>query len=157
MCLCLLPFTGFTQEAQFHQLLEIQNLNVDDSNQIQRLFSESREQDFCATLAQIHSHEFPISQQLNLNETLAKSFCAETYDVRIVLYQGYTFHVANHFDGSRVVTCLDGSLRGLQGIARNGVVKAESSNVVWLTNSFVHYYPGGQIRSYAARQVAEIY
>lgn len=81
----------------------------------------------------------------------------ETYNVRIQTANGYNFHVADYSDGTRVVTCLDGEMRGLQGVAINGVVTSESYNVTWYSNYFTHRHTGGTVTSWVNRQVIQLY
>lgn len=98
------------------------------------------------------SPEF-LTRQMKAN----KSLFFETYAVSIWTIDGYSFHIADYYDGTRVVTCLDGELVGLQGIAVNGIKTAESRNVTWYNNYFVHRYPTGKINSYSNKQIIELY
>ena len=83
----------------------------------------------------------------------------EAYSVAVNVLYGYTFHVADYYDGTRVVTCLDGDMKGYQGIGVNGIKQAESTNVEWHKKYFVHYYVEDdmdfKIISYPTSQVAE--
>lgn len=78
--------------------------------------------------------------------------------VSITVISGYSFHVADYYGpygNSRIVTCLDGDMRGQQGIADNGVLQIESTNVKWYNDYFIHYYPAGQVTSYPNKQTCE--
>lgn len=86
-----------------------------------------------------------------------KAVIIETYFVTHVQLGGYEFHIADYKDGTKIVTCLDGSLRGTQGISYRGQLQIESRNVSWFGNYFVHYYPGGTVTSFADRQISELY
>jgi hypothetical protein len=81
----------------------------------------------------------------------------ETYRVSVINYGGFNFHVADYNDGARIVTCLDGGMRGYQAIAYNGSQVASSYDVQWYSNYFVHRYPDGKVYSYSNRQIAEVY
>lgn len=106
----------------------------------------------------LNENETPMS--IERGATLAaKSFRvkSETSAVSISVLNGYHFHVADHPDGTRVVTCLDGSMKGYQAMYFNGMVTAESSNVKWHAHHhFVHKYPAGQVLSYPKKQILEI-
>lgn len=86
-----------------------------------------------------------------------KSATFQTYNVQIVYYGGFNFHVADYIDGTRIVTCLDGTEKGLQSIAHNGTTQMQSRNVQWHNGYFIHFYPGGKVTSFPNNQVAEIY
>ena len=66
------------------------------------------------------------------------------------------FHIADYADGIRVVTCLDGNEKGLQGIGFNGVIQGESRDVKWKKGYFIHNYVGGRVISYPNKQIAEL-
>lgn len=80
----------------------------------------------------------------------------ESHNVQQVLYYDGSYHIADYVDGTRVVTCLDGDHKGLQGISFNGVIKAESRDVKWKKGYFIHTYPGGTITSYPNKQISEL-
>lgn len=86
-----------------------------------------------------------------------KALIVETYFVSHVHLGGYEFHVADYKDGTKIVTCLDGSMRGLQGISYRGLLRIESRNVRWCGDYFVHFYPGGTVTSFSDRQISELY
>jgi hypothetical protein len=86
-----------------------------------------------------------------------KSKFYETYNVSVINYGGYNFHVAIYPDSTRVITCLDGEMRGYQGVAINGAQIAESFDVQWYNDHFVHRYPNGKIYSYSNKQIAELH
>lgn len=81
----------------------------------------------------------------------------ETYNVGVISTGGYNFHVAVYNDGTSIITCLDGGMRGYQAVAVNGIQVDESYNVQWYGSFFVHLYPNGKVTSYSNRQVAEVY
>lgn len=56
-----------------------------------------------------------------------KSFT--THNVYINNINGYRYHVADHNDGCRIVTALDGPMAGYQGMAFNGIQIAESTGL----------------------------
>lgn len=91
------------------------------------------------------------------NMKSSKSQYFETYAIFIRYDQGYSFHVADYYDGTRVVTSLDGPLQGHQLVGVNGIITADSSNIKCYSNYCVHYYVGGKITTYPNRQVIEIY
>ncbi|HSX03617.1 MAG TPA: hypothetical protein VLG76_02685 [Rhabdochlamydiaceae bacterium] len=81
----------------------------------------------------------------------------ETYSVFQTVINGFTFHVADYIDGTRVVTCLDGPDRGLQIVGVPGLIQTYSNVVQWNIDHFIHYYEHGRIISYVNRQIAELY
>ena len=133
--LCLVAFNLNGQEEEFKQMLSIRQVTVTDMESIYSgVLSEKIET----------TKSDAISRFLSPSETDSqlekKSLISETFAVSVQYLSGYLFHVADYFDGTRVVTCLDGPLVGLQGISINGVQIAESYDVTWLSNYFVHYY-----------------
>lgn len=153
------------QEKIINLLLSMQNINVNELS------------DFCSEEIQIkenllqeglsykmltgNTNEFQevfendLMPQFNAKVNLNKF---ETRSVVINKMEGYTFHIADYFGqwgNSRIVTCLDGELRGLQGIADNGVIMAQSTDVTWHKNYFVHRYPKGKVTSYPNKQTCE--
>lgn len=86
------------------------------------------------------------------------NFSGQTFTtpyVRIEYLNGYKFHVADYAGGNRVVTCLDGEMKGCQAIGYNGVIFAKSDVVEWHKKYFVHHYIDGQIISYPTKQTAK--
>lgn len=81
----------------------------------------------------------------------------ETYAIAINKVDGYIFHVADYYDGTYIVTCLDGPLLGYQVISVNGMVTADSSTVVWYKNYFVHRYATGNVLTYKRKQIIELF
>ncbi len=79
------------------------------------------------------------------------------YAVSHTVINGHNFHVADYQDGTRVVTCLSGEMRGLQGVGVNGILTQENPNAEWHKNHFVHYYTHGRILSYPTKQIFELY
>lgn len=147
--LCLITFNLFAQEQEFNQILSIKNVHVLGMTDICSYLSvEEHESSICS---------FSLKSLAFSNSQLEKrAVYYETQNVSIQNKGGYNFHIADYYDGSRVVTCLDGELRGLQGIAINGVKVVESTNVEWYKNYFVHRYPNGSIHSYPNKQVAQL-
>lgn len=88
--------------------------------------------------------------------SVAKSFRAETSSVAVAKLNGVTIHIADYPDGTRVLTCLEGSLKGLQEGYFNGVLILSSRNVKWHSKYFVHTYPNGKVTSYPNKQILEI-
>lgn len=86
-----------------------------------------------------------------------RSIKAEAYLVSISTINGSSYHVADYFNGTRVVTCLNGYYMGLQAIGVNGIIIADSVAVEWHKNYFLHYYPEGQVISYPTKQFLKIY
>lgn len=88
----------------------------------------------------------------------AKSIKYYANVVNTVVNGGYTFHVADYYGAyghSRIVTCLDGGMKGEQGIADNGVLVITSNKVKWHKGYFVHTYPAGKVTSYPNAQTCE--
>lgn len=81
----------------------------------------------------------------------------ETSAVSICTINGVKYHIADYSDTTRVVTALDGDLRGYQGVSVGGVKTAESIKVNWFNDHFTHTYVSGKITSYDNRQVIEHY
>lgn len=96
---------------------------------------------------------------LRSKKSSQKTQKAETYAVSITVINGFTFHVADYYGdwgNSRVVTALDGELRGRQEIADNGIIMAASTNVIWHKDFFEHTYPAGKVYTYQNKQVLKI-
>jgi hypothetical protein len=92
-------------------------------------------------------------------QPMSSSKKMETYSIMIHNIEGYTFHIADYYGywgNSRVVTCLDGGLRGLQGISDNGILMVQSTDVKWHKNYFEHKYPAAKVYSYSNKQVFEL-
>lgn len=146
---CLVAFNAYPQEQQFSEMLSIKNVKATSLEEVftEPSFPAAAENSKAARLA---APEAAAAFQ-------SKSLYFETYVVYIQSYGGYTFHVADYLDGTRVVTCLDGPLMGLQGISVNGIKIGESNDVIYYPTFFVHFYPGGKIYSYLNKQIFEIY
>lgn len=157
VCVSLLSFTKIyafenAQERAIDKLITVRNL---DASQIPDICSKN-----------ICPSEYPDEEGLSYqvlgedNTSLhQKKIKVETYSVMINTIDGYTFHVADYygqFGHSRVITCLDGALRGLQGIADNGVLMVQSTDVKWHKNYFEHKYPAAKIYSYSYKQIFEL-
>lgn len=157
--LCLITFDGYAQSDEIEQLISIQNIHVSEMHNI--CFP-----DICLPS---HLKIESLSYQLSIaNETTTKfqekkimasnkSLKFEAYSVAINTLNGFIFHVADYYDGTRVVTALDGNLRGYQVIAVNGVMVASSTGVEWNSDNFVHYYQNGKVISHFNRQTLELY
>jgi hypothetical protein len=95
-----------------------------------------------------------------VNEAVPHAGTSKVYETRNASTftgpNGYNFHIADYNDGTRIITCLDGPMRGYQGIVFNGYQVAESFDVKWHSNYFVHQYPAGQVTSYSNRQIAKL-
>lgn len=141
--MCLISLKAYTQEEEFNQLLSIKNVISTDLD-----FSKDDPSD----PKNLESTESIFSK---IEASSSKSSKFVTYNVYLNVLNGYTFHVADYSDGTRVITALDGSMRGYQAIGFNGVQVTGSSNVTWHSDYFVHKYPNGKVTSYATRQVAE--
>lgn len=89
--------------------------------------------------------------------SVAKSFRLETSAVAEIKLNGLKYHVADYPDGTRVITCLDGSLKGLQEVYFEGSRILMSIDVEWHSKYFEHKYPNGKVKSYPNKQIADIY
>jgi len=162
---------GYAQQEEITQLLSVQNIsisevpnistpdnflnerNMDEGLSFQLLTKEKEEHQ--------NSRENDTSPRVNAKKMASKKtqkFYANVVAINVL--NGYTFHVADYYGpygNSRIVTCLNGEMRGLQGIADNGVITIESTDVTWHKDYFVHRYPYGKVTSYPNSQVLEIY
>lgn len=135
-----------SQERELAELISIQNKSA-----VQRL--ETQE----TTTAVNESAGLMLQQEARAGVQCQRVKASmTTYIVQQVYYGGYNFHIADYPDGTRVVTCLDGDMKGVQGIAENGMQMGGSSNVQWHKGYFVHFYPAGTITSYPNMQVADL-
>ena len=80
----------------------------------------------------------------------------ESYSVEIKTLGGFSFHIADYPDGARVVTCLDGKMKGYQALYVNGIQIMDSWDVTWYSNYFIHKYVGGCVYSCAYKQVIQV-
>lgn len=147
------------QESAIEQLLLVENSYACDSLDVSSLdvcsdehgnedglffqLSTAVEQNSCSSC----------SSSENVSE---KSKKVETYAVFITVVEGYTFHVADYYGPlghSRVVSCLDGDMKGEQIIVDNDVLTGSSSNVKWHKKYFSHKYANGKIYSYPNKQI----
>lgn len=156
------------QEKAIEQLLSVRNIRVSEELDIcssdiclcesfteeglsfQLLTGEKRELQDCFVN--------DISAQFSAKTSSIKSQKIETYAVVINIIDGYTFHIADYYGyygHSRVVTCLDGAMRGRQGISDNGILMVESTDVKWHKDYFEHTYPAGKVYTYTNKQVME--
>ena len=81
----------------------------------------------------------------------------ETIAIQMVVESGYTFHIAHYSNETKVISCLNGPLGGVQEIYHNGVYQGGTENVQWYAGYFVHFYKRGRIISYPNKQILEIY
>lgn len=166
----LVAFNMYAQQEELDQLLSIQNINVSEVLDICSpdicLHEICTTKGFSSLLLTeekkdlLESFEKNVSQHFNVKvSTSKKAQKLETNLVAINIVNGFTFHVADYYGplgNSRVITCLDGDMRGYQTIADNGIQTASSNNVVWHKGYFVHHYPYGKIYSYPNKQRLEI-
>lgn len=150
----LISLNLYSQNQEMQQLLSMQSVPVSEVPDICSMTScEPFQKESVDGLSLLHSTD---KSEASLSIERA-SYLYDAYYVGINIVGGYTFHVADYLDGTRVVTCLDGSMRGCQGVAKYGVQIAASDVVVWHSNYFVHYYQDGEITSFPSAQVIEIY
>ena len=135
--------SGLTQLWELAQIAEMQTLNSIES--FENLETEANEPDdsFLESVAYASSYQ------------LGSNFYADK--VNVVVKNGYTFHVGDYSSDTRIVTCLDGSERGLQAISLNGIVLWSSRNVVWTGTSwtgasFMHFYSNKTVVSAPSSQ-----
>jgi hypothetical protein len=140
-----------TQENDFKRMLMIKNIPASEIT------------DFCldspikgSETTEI-SDTSPISLSSEQSSAVEKSLFYTAYSVSIQNLHGHLYHVADYYDGTKVITCLTGEHKGLQGVAVNGKTIVTTVNVIWFNNYFVHYYPTGKISSDANQQVIEVY
>jgi hypothetical protein len=138
------------QEKEFAQLLSIKNINP---SEMQDLCSGKQKEKVAAASEKTS----PKAIAMESTDAAKDSLFFDTYFISYQVINGYTFHVADYLDGTRIVTCLDGYLRGLQGVSVNGIQVSESTDVIWYGNYFVHWYITGKVYSYTYKQVIELY
>lgn len=158
--LCSFSFAGYSQEKEMNEILTKPKSSTGScgSSISSAITGAAKSPLHGESTAEPNIKEKSMSVQKG--DTLsAKSFRgrSETSVVSTAVLNGYHFHVADHPDGTRVVTCLDGNMKGYQAMSFNGVVQAQSSNVHWHAHHhFVHKYPSGQVLSYPKKQVIEL-
>lgn len=163
---CLFSITLFAQEETLIKLLE------EKPKQAVVKIAASIEDNYCygksiSIPMPMGSMELPpksieieiptFLMQGNRHAALQSSLYFETYAVLTLIIDGYSFHIADYYDGTRVVTCLNGPLMGLQTVSFNGTKLVESTNVHWYADYCIHYYQTGKIYSYNNRQIIEVY
>lgn len=167
---CLFSFSLYAQNEEMEQLLSVQNINISEIKDISCpniVYNKSYANDglsFQASNGEKKGlHNSIINDTSHHLRTKSirqkKSLKFEANSVVINALNGCTFHVADYygdFGHSRVVTCLEGELRGLQAIADNGVFAVESTNVEWFHGYFVHHYPHAIVYSYQNKQIFKI-
>lgn len=163
---CLATLNGYAQDEKLKQLEILQtictSLATDQADSIDSMdnclghfLNLPTNEASPKALALDLDHHFDLNaKRVDLNARRAPVF--ETYAVRIDFFEGHRFHVADYYDGTCVVTCLDGPLLGYQVISVHGVVTADSSDVIWRKNHFVHRYPSGKVFTYERMQVIEL-
>jgi hypothetical protein len=160
--LCLFSLTSYAQEKELYEILTKPHDfggRYHDSSIPSAIASTPKTQLSDKTTDDSHKDEKSMSVKKG-KKLSAKSVRArtETSAVSIIKNGGYLFHVADYPDGTRVVTCLDGSGKGYQGMSVNGVAGGGSNDVKWHSKyHFVHKYPCGQVKSYENKQIIEIY
>lgn len=90
----------------------------------------------------------------------ASFYCSQRFYAFCVGFEyinGFRYHVADYYDGTRVVTCLNGPSMGLQTVYLRGFWVGDSWDVNWRKRSFVHWHVSGRITSYDYKQVIELY
>jgi hypothetical protein len=157
---CSIAISGFTHEAEMNQLLSIQNLsalgiNLDGFDK-EILNSSNNDTERSLNTTSGNMLEKLLEEQPSSEMHIKGKSLFETYAVSLVMINGYTFHVADYTDGTRIVTALDGETRGLQAIGFNGIINGYSTIVEWHSNHFVHRYTDGKITSYSNKQVVEL-
>jgi hypothetical protein len=154
LLLVLSSFTGIIcgQEQELMKLVSIQTVNVNDMMNI-ALESASNEESESDNLILAKR----IDQQSSESELVKKSIYFNAASVNIQKMNGYHFHVADYTDGTRIVTSLDGEIKGMQVVGYNGKLVVSSSNVEWQNNNFTHYYPAGKVISYPNQQILIVY
>lgn len=169
--ICLFTVFGYSQDENIAQLLTNQNGAVsrivtdrEDSPWFGKnisvpippgpdnLLDSSSDDETPQLITQEH---YQYSASVSRKTSHKKEF--ETYAVSILYNNGCKVHVADYYDGTKVLTFLDGELKGLQGVGVNGVQTAESNAVEWHSKYFVHYYTNGKIYTYSNKQVLELY
>ncbi len=168
---CLTLFSkGFAQEEQLKQLLFDTNIEVSESARggsgtfwVNKYVSSKSETINDSEPSSLYSQcigsrlVFSVSEFRPCEEVVCKGQTFVAYVVEVCFSGGFSFHVADYSDGTRIVTCLDGPMLGHQGIAFNGVQIGGSTKVTWFANYFVHSYPTGKVVSYENKQIIEIY
>lgn len=169
LLLCLVAFNAHAQKDQIKQLLSLRNINTSNILDIcsQDLNSDEVYED--AGLSFQLSNEGvnesrdsfinDIQYQLRSKKVLSIPKKMVANSVSITVLDGFTFHIADyygHYGHSRIITCLDGNMRGYQEIADNGVSGIGSSEVKWHKGYFVHNYPNAKIYSYPDKQIFKI-
>ena len=128
--LCCLPFCAFaSSDSERTQMLEIDQLLTENCESV-------------------------------LVNTQAPGYTGKTFttkNVWIETVKGYRFHVATYGEGTVVVTALNGSMEGCQGVGVNGIKIAESTAWEIHKGYFVHYYETGKIISYPKKQTLKYY
>lgn len=146
---CIATLNLCAQEEDFNRMLMMKSVPV------------SKITDFCldSPIKECETTEGSdiLSRLFGQTNAVAKSTLYNAYSVSIQDSQGYLFHVADYYDGTRVVTCLNGPLLGLQGVSFKGVKIVESTDVIWFSDYFVHYYPTIIVNSYANQQIIKLY
>ncbi|MDB2613682.1 hypothetical protein N9Y92_00810, partial [Chlamydiales bacterium] len=136
------------QELEIKQLSVVQNLSALEGEEV-------GDSSICVEMLEEGS---PSIQSHNRStKFMSLSTKVETTYVQVVRSNGYTFHVADYYDGTRVISCLDGSLKGLQEMYFNGVLQAWTNAVLWSNGYFIHYYQHGEVISYPNKQIVKIY
>lgn len=168
LILCLIAFNAHAQQNEFEQLLSVQNISVSEipdicsigafsnGNCIDEGLSFQLAKRGSQNLSEDTTTPFQVNEQTRAPKKIQKH---HANSVSINVLNGFTFHVADYYGyygTSRVVTCLDGEMKGNQAIGDNGIVQAESNDVTWHKGYFVHRYPYGKVTSFPNSQTLEI-
>ena len=155
----------YAQEEEIEQLLSVESISVSGVTDICSpdicTNDKGKSGDLSRQLSVSNDHN--PSNDRNSPQFQVKMMAAkkaqkfEAYSVAINVLHGFTFHISDYHDGTRVITALDGDMRGYQAIGVNGVIVTSSNAVEWHGNYFVHYYQYGKVISYPNRQTSELY
>lgn len=128
-----------------------QNLNANEGEDLQKQIL----QEICEL--PVSEENFEMDEEERVTADVSYSLTVESVSVHTHIQNGYKFHIADYYNGTRIVTCLNGSMKGLQGVSSYGNKVAESSNVEWHSSYFIHYYPDGRVESYPNKQYMKVY
>ena len=164
-----LPLICLSGEIQEHLklILSMKNLSVTNTDELTPPWIEGDQSSLLAEnetneeIEGIVSPKSAMLQQDHSDNSVQKkatkySTTYETRFVSVIVLDGYKIHVADYYDGTRVVSFLDGDMKGYQAGSVNGVFTGDSRNVEWHKNYFVHRYPRCKITSYPNKQIFEI-
>lgn len=156
LCIIIFGFTTslYAADNDKSQLEALHNLGTAKTKNTGRIFPNPGESVASLLLGAAKKEE-----GLSANKQ-AGFYCRERFYAFYVAFEfinGFKYHVADYYDGTRVVTCLNGPCNGLQTIYLRGFWVAESGDVTWHRRYFVHWHISGRITSYDYKQVIELY